>query len=174
MIRNILASATKPPPRPPIILTVVDLRPDLEELRQALLETAASVLANTPGARLACVNVMPTALIGIDENVDAAGENIHVQRLAELRSWAQPLQLPRGKASYHLLESRNVAAAILDFSRSNHVHHIVIGAPMLGSYAGKVVAQVSAEAPCGVTVVRATGDSGHAGKTDWQPPDQAA
>src|SRR6266540_3979602 len=37
MIHNILASATKPPPRPPIILTVVDLRPDLEELRQALL-----------------------------------------------------------------------------------------------------------------------------------------
>ena len=174
MIRKILASATKPPPRPPIILTVVDLRPDLEELRQALLETAASALANTPGARLACVNVMPTSLIGIDENVDAAGENIHVQRLAELRSWAQPLQLPRGKVSYHLLESRNVAAAILDFARSNHVHHIVIGAPMLGSYAGKVVAQVTAEAPCGVTVVRATDDSSHVGKGDRQPPDQAA
>jgi nucleotide-binding universal stress UspA family protein len=155
-------------------LTVVDLRPDLEELRQALLETAASALANTPGARLACVNVMPTSLIGIDENVDAAGENIHVQRLAELRSWAQPLQLPRGKVSYHLLESRNVAAAILDFARSNHVHHIVIGAPMLGSYAGKVVAQVTAEAPCGVTVVRATDDSSHVGKGDRQPPDQAA
>ena len=49
-IRTILASATKPPPRPPIILTVVDLRAGPEELRQALLEAAASALANTPGA----------------------------------------------------------------------------------------------------------------------------
>jgi eukaryotic-like serine/threonine-protein kinase len=174
IIRNILASATKPPPRPPIILTVVDLHPGLEELRQALLETAASALANTPGARLACVDVMPTSLIGVDENVDAAGENIHVQRLAELRSWAQPLQLPRGKVSYHLLESRNVAAAILDFARVNHVHHIVIGAPMAGSYAGRVIGQITAEAPCGVTVVRATGDSSQAGKADRRPPDRAA
>ena len=79
MIRKILASATKPPPRPPIILTVVDLRSDFDQLRQALLETAASVLANTPGARLACVNVMATSLIGVDDNVDAAGENIHVR-----------------------------------------------------------------------------------------------
>ena len=130
MVRKILASATKPPPRAPIILTVVDLRPGFDDLRQALLEAAASALANTPGARLACVNVMPTSLIGIDENVDAAGENIHVQRLAQMRSWAQPLQLPRGKISYHLLESRNTAAAILEFARSNQVHHIVIGAPV--------------------------------------------
>ena len=117
---------------------------------------------------------MPTSLIGVDDNVDAAGENIHVQRLAELRNWAQPLQLPRGKVSYHLLESRNVAAAILDFARSNHVHHIVMAAPMAGSYAGRVVAQVTAEAPCGVTVVRAVGDGAQTGKTDRQPPDRAA
>jgi eukaryotic-like serine/threonine-protein kinase len=91
-----------------------------------------------------------------------------------LRSWAQPLQLPRGKVSYHLLESRNVGAAILDFARSNHVHHIVVGAPMHESHAGKVVAHVTGEAPCGVTVVRAAGGSSDIGKGDWQPPDQAA
>jgi non-specific serine/threonine protein kinase/protein-serine/threonine kinase len=171
IIRNILASATKPPARPPIILTVVDLRLELEDLRQAVLETAASVLANTPGARLACVNVMRTSLIAIDENVDAAGDNIHVQRLAALRSFAQPLQLPRGKVTYHLLESRNMAAAILDFARSNQVHHIVIGAPVTG--AGKVVGQITAEAPCGVTVVRA-GDGAHAGRAEGRPPERAA
>jgi hypothetical protein len=61
-------------------------------------------------------------------NVDAAGDNIHVQRLVELRNWARPLQLPRGKITYHLLESRNVAGAILDFAQSNKVNHIIIGA----------------------------------------------
>ena len=146
-VRDILASATRPPPRPPIILAAVDLRPGLEELRQALLEAAASVLANTPGARLACVNVMSTSLIAIDENVDAAGENIHVQRLAELRSWAQPSATAAGQG---LVPSARIAQHRGRHSRfcaSNHVDHIVIGAPMRG--AGKVVAQVTAEAPCG-------------------------
>ena len=165
-IRTILASATRPPARSPIILAAVDLRPDLKDLRYALLEAAASALANTPGARLACVSVMSTSLIGIDENVDAAGENIHVQKLAELRAWAQPLQLPRGKISYHLLESRNVTAAILEFARSNTVDHIVIGAARTGSFAGKVLAQITAEAPCSVTVVRTSEDTSHAERNE--------
>jgi non-specific serine/threonine protein kinase/protein-serine/threonine kinase len=165
-IRAILASATKPPPRPPIILTVVDLRAGLEELRQTLLESSASVLANTPGARLACVHVMATSLMGIEENVDAAGENIHVQKLAELRAWAHPLQLPRDKVSYHLLESRNIAAAILEFTRSNHVAHIVIGAPARGALLGNVSAQVTAEAPCTVTVVRVADEESRRGETN--------
>jgi non-specific serine/threonine protein kinase/protein-serine/threonine kinase len=169
-IRTILASATRPPVRPPIILAAVDLRAGLEDLRQALLEAAASVLANTPGARLACVSILPTSLIGVDENVDAAGENIHVQKLAELRSWAQPLQLPRGKVSYHLLESRNVTAAILDFARSNTVDHIVIGAARTGSIVGKVAAQITAEAPCSVTVVRAGDEGSHGQKTENAGP----
>jgi len=115
-----------------------------------------SVLANIPGARLACLNVMQTSLIAIDENVNAAGDNIHVQRIAELRRWAEPLQLPRGKITYHLVEARSVAAGIIDFARSNLVDHLVIGAPAVGgASAGKLTAQVIAEAPCSVTVVRA-------------------
>jgi nucleotide-binding universal stress UspA family protein len=154
-IRAILASATRPPARAPIVVAAVDLRPELRGLNRNLLEVAASVLANTPGARLGCVAVMPTSLIGVDENVDVAGENIHVQRLSDLRMWAQPLQLPRGKVTYHLLESRNVAAKILEFARSNSVDHIVIGAAPIGSYTAKVVGQITADAPCSVTVVRA-------------------
>ena len=77
-MRQIGDSATKPPPRAPIILVAVDLRPGLEDLRQALLDAAVSVLANMPGAGLACLNVMQTSLIAIDENVDAAGDNIHL------------------------------------------------------------------------------------------------
>ena len=154
-IHAILASATRPPARAPIVVAAVDLRPELQGLNNNLLEVAASVLANTPGARLGCVAVIPTSLIGVDENVDVAGDNIHVQRLSDLRMWAQPLQLPRGKVTYHLLESRNVAAGILEFARSNSVDHIVIGAAPIGSYTAKVVGQITADAPCSVTVVRA-------------------
>jgi eukaryotic-like serine/threonine-protein kinase len=153
-MREILASATREPPRAPIILVAVSLRPGLKELRHALLDASASVLANMPGARLACVNVMPTSLIAVDDNVDAAGENIHVQRLVELRNWARPLQLPKGKITYHLLESRNVAGSVLDFARSNNVNHLIVGAPVTGSSSAKVSARITAEAPCTVTVVR--------------------
>ena len=164
IMRQIHASATKPPPRAPIILVAVSLRPEIEEVRQALLEAAASVLANMPGARLACINVMPASLIAIDENIDAAGDNVHVQRLVELRNWAAPLELPKGKITYHLLESRNIAAAVVNFARSNKVDHLIIGAPTsTGSFAGKVrgkvSAQITAEAPCTVTVVRTAGES---------------
>ena len=110
----------------------VSLRPGLEAVRHALLDACASVLANMPGARLACVNVVPTSLIAIDENVDAAGDNIHVERLVALRSWAQPLQLPKGKITYHLLESRDVANGVLEFARLNKVEHLILGAHMRG------------------------------------------
>jgi serine/threonine protein kinase len=63
---EIFASATKSPPRAPIILVAVSLRPGLEEVRQALLEASVTVLANMPGTRLACVNVVPTSLIAVE------------------------------------------------------------------------------------------------------------
>jgi nucleotide-binding universal stress UspA family protein len=162
IMREIQRTATKPPPPAPIILVAVDLTPGLDELRHALLEAAASVLGNMPGARLACLNVMQTSLIAIDDNVDAAGENIHVRRIAELRRWAEPLQLPRGKITYHLVESRSIAAGIVDFARSNNVAHLVIGArPVGGATASRRSAQITAEAPCTVTVVRTSADRAH-------------
>lgn len=154
-MREIQNSATKPPPRAPIILVAVDLRPGLDELREALQEAAVSVLANMPGARIACLNVMQTSLIAIDENVDADGENVHVRRIAELRHWAEPLQLPRGKVTYHLVEARNIAGGIIDFAKSNAVDHLVLGAVSSGGTgASRRALQVMAEAPCTVTVVR--------------------
>ena len=96
-MREILASAIKPQPSAPIILVAVDLRPGLDELRQALLDSTVSVLANIPGARIACLNVMQTSLLAIDENVDDKGDNIHVHRMAMLRHWAEPLRLPRAR-----------------------------------------------------------------------------
>ncbi len=154
-MRAIQSVSAKPPPAPPIILVAVDLRDGLDELREALLEAAVSTLANMPGARLACLNVMQTSLIAIDENVDAEGENVHVRRIAELRRWAEPLNLPRGKISFHLIESRSIATGIIDFAQSNKVDHLVIGAPAAGGpTATRLTAQVTTEVPCTVTVVR--------------------
>ncbi|NOT71521.1 MAG: protein kinase [Hyphomicrobium sp.] len=153
-MQAIQASATKPPPRAPIILVAIDLSDDL---RQPLQEAAVAALANMPGARLACLNVMQTSLIAIDENVNEDGDNIHVNRMAELRTWAEPLQLPRGKVTFHLIESRNIPAGILEFAHSNKVDHIVVGAHAgSGPGASKNTMQIALEAPCTVTVVRLT------------------
>jgi len=57
----------------------------------------------------------------------------------------------------HVLEAIDPAAAILEFTRSNDVDHIVIGArqnSMLRTLLGSVSAKVAAEAACTVTVVR--------------------
>jgi nucleotide-binding universal stress UspA family protein len=160
-MRDIQSSARKPPQRGPIILVAVDLQPGLDEMRHALLDASASALANMPGARLACLNVMQTSLIAIDENVDAAGDNIHVQRIAELRRWAEPLELPRGKITYHLLEARSIARGIVDFARSNAVGHLIIGAPTSGGpFGSRLSAQIITEAPCSVTVVRSSAGNG--------------
>lgn len=150
-LREIGAHATKEPPHPPIVVVAVDLR-RLPEMHKALREGAMAALANSPGGRLACVNVMQTALVALDENVDAEGDNIHVQRLAELRAWAAPLGLPRGKITYHLLEGRSILSAIMDFARSNHAAHLVIGEPPTAPTA--MTTQIVAEAPCPVTIVR--------------------
>lgn len=154
-MREIQSIATKPPPRAPIVLVAVDLQPGFEELRQALLDSTVSVLANIPGARIACLNVMQTSLLALDGNVDFKGDNIHVERLAMLRQWAAPLDLPRAKITYHLLEQRSIAAGIIDFAKSNSVDHLIIGAPAgSGVTSSRLPAQVMAEAPCTVTVVR--------------------
>ena len=51
----------------------------------------------------------------------------------------------------------DAAGALIDFARANRADHIVIGArasSALRRYLGSVSAQVVAEAPCTVTVVR--------------------
>lgn len=154
-MQEIGASATKPPSRAPIILVAVDLRPGLDRLRQAVLDAAVSVLANMPGARLACLNVMQTSFLPVDANIDTAGDNIHVNRIGELRAWAEPLQLPRGKITYHIVEARSISAGVLEFAHSNKVDHLVVGAPT-GGGASRLTMQITADAPCTVTVVRAT------------------
>jgi len=143
----------------PIIVVAVDLRPDLEELREALRTAARLALESASGARLACVNVLIGSLVKIDPEVDAEGRNIHVQRLVELKHWAHPLQLAPERVTYHVLQSIDAVAALIDYARANHVDNIILGAPTFsGRYLGKVTSQIVAEAPCSVTVVRATAE----------------
>jgi nucleotide-binding universal stress UspA family protein len=77
--------------------------------------------------------------------------------LVELRHWARPLDLPEESLTFHVLESDKPAAALVDYVKMNDVDHLLIGGPRGGSVRllGGVCAQVVAEAPCSVSVVRA-------------------
>ena len=140
-----------------IVLAAVDLSPGMEILAEQLRVHVRNVLETHPGMRLACVNVLKTARIGMNYPLDDSGRNIHVQRLVELKEWARPLGEWAEQVTFHVLEHPDPAAALIEYVRSNHVDHVLIGArasSTLRRYLGSVSSQVVAEAPCTVTVVR--------------------
>lgn len=140
-----------------IVAAAVDLSPGMELLADQLRTHVRNVLETHPGVRLACVNVLKTNRIGMNYSLDNEGRNIHVQRLVELKEWARPLGLIAEQVTFHVLEHPDPAAALIDYVRSNHVDHVLIGArasSTLRRYLGSVSSQVVAEAPCTVTVVR--------------------
>ena len=144
--------------RAPIIMAAVDLTAGHEALGEAVAVTVSRLLATEPGARLACVNVRKSSLLSIDPTEDAEGRNLHLQRLVELKHWARALPVPAERLTFHVLEAVDAAGSLIDYARTNRVDHIVIGArtsSALRRYLGSVSAQVVAEAPCTVTVVRA-------------------
>jgi protein-serine/threonine kinase len=141
----------------PIVAVAVDLSEQPPALAEALRAAVGRILATLPGARVACLNVLRFNRVMPDTTLDAEGRNKHAQRLVELRHWAEPLRLPEGRATFHVLEAVNPATALLEYATANPVDHIVLGArcrsvrrKLLGSVSGEVAAQ----APCTVTVVR--------------------
>jgi len=158
------AGAERPPPpaiddeaAAPIVLVAVDLSADYCAVADAVRVMTGRMLTLIPGARLACVNVLKLKRLGIDDTTDGEGRALHVARLIQLRAWAVPLGLPAEAISFHVLESTDPAEAIVTHARENHVDQIIMGARGQSGtrrYLGSVSAQVTAEAPCTVTVVR--------------------
>jgi nucleotide-binding universal stress UspA family protein len=163
---NIKRNRRRRPPRrrkqvlahAPIILAAIDLSQEAEMLTEPLRLAVSRVLVTEPAARLACVNVLRTARIGLDPLADEQGRNPHLQRLVELKHWARTLPISPERITYHVLESPDPASALCDYGRNNRIDHIVMGArgsSQLRRFLGSVSAQVVAQAPCTVTVVRA-------------------
>jgi nucleotide-binding universal stress UspA family protein len=127
------------------------------------------IVKTEPGARLACVSVMRTARIGMDDLVDKSGQSRHVKQLVQIKHWAHPIAkalfFDEGRLTFHVLEAPDPAAAIVEFARRNQVDHIVMGArgqSALRRYLGSTSSQVVAESDCTVTVVRAPQQVGEA------------
>jgi eukaryotic-like serine/threonine-protein kinase len=146
----------------PIVLAAIDLEPGHEPLSQAIVVAVRRVLATEPNARLACMNVLKIARLTLDKLEDEHGRNPHLGRLVELKHWARAIPVAPERVTYHVLESTDPAGQLIDYARHNRVDHIVMGArrsSMLRRHLGSVSARVVAEAPCTVTVVRASNES---------------
>ncbi len=143
--------------RAPILLVAVDLSPEMESLSDHLFRAVKRMLVIQPDARVACVNVIKTARIGIDQTTDAAGNHLHVSRLVGLKSWAEGIELADDRLTYSILENSDPASAILDHAEAVEADHIMMGArghSTTRRFLGSVSARVVAEAPCSVTVIR--------------------
>ena len=112
----------------------------------ALREAARREMEADLQARLAVVTVIrPSSELG-GTQADDHPTGHRIKELVKLRHFVEPLSLPSGRTSFHVLESSDTADALLRYARLNRVDHIVIGsrprdAPMRG-----MLASVSAEA----------------------------
>jgi non-specific serine/threonine protein kinase len=139
----------------PIVMAAIDLAEENAALAEVVRETAGRIMKTAPGARLACVTVIKTSRLRIDNPQDEQGGNLHVRRLVDMRAWASGLGLRPEQVTAHALEATDPAAALIDFARENHVDQMVIGAgsPRRRDI-GPVAARIAAQAPCTVTLVR--------------------
>jgi nucleotide-binding universal stress UspA family protein len=162
--RHAIAQNLRPPPAAnpelaaPIVMAALDFEGENAKLADTLRATTRRILETEPGARLVCVNVFRLARLRVDSFEDEEGRNIHLRRLAALQHWARPLARSAGRTTFHVIEATDTAAALIEFAQRNHADHIVMGArasSRMRRYLGSVSAQVVAEAPCTVTVVRA-------------------
>jgi len=144
-----------------IILVAVPTSHKNEQRFQALREVVKRLLISDPDRRLACVTVIPpvSGLAGGKE--EEAGTSQRIEHLVRLRHWAESLDLPPERISYHVIEG-DPADALLEYARFNQVDHLVIGSPPaeVTLKAGFISTKVAAEAPCSVTVVRVRAGAG--------------
>jgi nucleotide-binding universal stress UspA family protein len=95
--------------------------------------------------------------VGSDEHRPTAVE-LHQQMLAYLREWAGKIDLGDHVVSYHVLESGDVAQALLAFAEANLVNLIIMGAATHGLQLQRFVAtvpiKVAMHAPCTVMLVK--------------------
>jgi nucleotide-binding universal stress UspA family protein len=163
---NARASASTQLARSPILLAAVDVGHAEPELLDTLRLTALRLLQTEPNARLACLAVMKTARLGMDDLLEADGSSKHVNLLVQLKHWARPIaqamklppEVQSSRITFHVLEAPDPATAIVDYARKNHVDHIVMGARSSGGlrrYLGSVSTEVTSQSDCSVTVVRA-------------------
>lgn len=151
------AAEDSPATAGPILAVAIDLAEATAARSEALRQAVSNLLRSMPEARVACLTVLKQGVITLDTTLDDQGRHKHLQRLVELKQWAEPLKLQEGQASFHVLESPSPASAILRYLHANRVDHMILGArtgSRMRHLLGSVASEVASNAPCSVTIVR--------------------
>lgn len=141
----------------PIVMVALPHKDVSDATLYALRLSTERNLGFRPGARLAVVTVIsPSDTNATDE--DRSETQVHRLHLARMQRWAAALDTEGHQLSCHVLESGDVAHALLQYARGNHVSIIVMGAATHGLSLQNLVAtvpiKVAMHAPCTVTLVK--------------------
>lgn len=140
----------------PIVMAAVPHKDVSDATLYSLRQAVARSLGIRPGARLACVTVADPADSTAEHG--EAEARLHRFHLERLRQWSQGLDLADHQVSFHVLESRDVARALLAYAAANEVSLIVMGAATHGLAAQRLIptvpVRVAMEAPCSVLLVK--------------------
>jgi len=141
----------------PIVMVAIPYKDVTDATLYSLRQAVARSLGTRPGARLACVTVIPSGISSTSDETKSE-TSVHRRHLTTLRQWAQPLDYPGRQTSCHVLESGDVAQALLDYAVGNHASVIVMGAATHGLKTQRFVAtvpiKVAMEAPCTIILVK--------------------
>jgi eukaryotic-like serine/threonine-protein kinase len=141
----------------PIVMVAVPWKDVTDATLYSLRRAASRSLGIRPGARLACVTVVAPG--DTDPTSQSSSEvQVHRWQLDRLRQWAQGLDLENRQVSFHVLEARDTAEALLEYARSNRATLMILGAATHGLKMQRLVAtvpvRVAMDAPCSVMLVK--------------------
>ncbi|HEX4856144.1 MAG TPA: bifunctional serine/threonine-protein kinase/universal stress protein [Limnobacter sp.] len=155
----------------PIVMVAIPAHGAEDAAMYSLRESVQRSMGIRPGARLAVVTVVGSSIIS-NTHSGKSETGLHQHYLNVLRQWAAPLTLGAGQVSFHVLESNDVAKALLAYATGNHVSLIVMGAATRGLQMQKLVAtipiKVAMHAPCSVMLVKQQLPFEHL--ADYEPP----
>lgn len=143
--------------RAPHVLVAIDTDFHDESLAETLRIAVRRLITHDPHWRVTCVGVLEPSIVTEQEESGEIQRSMHTAQLVALHHWARPLALPQERTRFHILTGSDAASSIIEYARTHHVDHIVMGArgsSSLRRFLGSVSSRVVAEAPCSVTVVR--------------------
>lgn len=141
----------------PIVMVAVPHQDASDATLYSLRQAVERSLGIRPGARLAVVTVISPSQTNSTED-HKSETSVHRQYLSSLRQWAEPLSLEGHTVSYHVLESGDVAQALIRYAKGNNVSMIIMGAATHGLQMQRLLAtvpiKVAMDAPCTVILVK--------------------
>lgn len=142
----------------PIVMVALPHDDISDSVMIALRQATARSLGTRPGARLAIVTVVSGSVSGSDKERSETWLIRH--HLAAFKKWAESIDLAGHQISFHVLESGDVAQALLRYAEGNKVSLIIMGAATRGLSMQRFVATVPIKvvmhAPCTVILVKET------------------